>query len=1058
MRLLIVSLLISFLYGCNPLGEPVDIPEGFGISDDGNSLSSWDFKNASDYNYPSNYVEISSSSATLLTVDQTHSGTELNSGTHSGTYFDSLTNKITLYDKFHSSFSVDNIVSSKSGNLIGYWRMDNNWNDSSSFNNHGAGNDNATFSEDSYLGSASASLDGSRDAVNIGAAINEFNPNQGALSLWTKRSFTTVPSFFRYLFYFRADSDNNLNLIARSNGQLRLVYEENGNLHFSHAVKDWDELFPLNVWTHVVVTWDLSSNYIKLFVNGVETISIANTVALNGTLADMYIAYHGSSNQAWQGSVDDFALWNTFLSQTEIESIYNNQKIVYTELADSWTPHWNEIVGYWKMNGDWQDSSGNGNHATPNSNVSFTTGKVGSHAAAFSLSNSSGTLPNLSATLNGSTSFAINFWVSADSSLSNWDRLMEDTPGTGFSIVKTATSDQLRIGNWGVTASSVTCDACIDTDGSWFHHVITVYSGNYYWYVNGELKKTGSSVGGLSLPGATVIGGQNTASNIWSGKFDDFAIWRTGLSHVDVSLIYNRQKQKYSGEYISSVIDIGSAASWNFLETVTALPFAKELVVGSSESSTDYSSLTGDLSNGIIGYWSFNEASANSVSGDDFEDLSINNNHGVETGGVSFNQNGILKSAIELDGIDDYVSFGSVRDPASGPFSMFGWFNISDNNAANIRLLHITGGGGAMLSVDSDNDDSLNSTWGNNYSSLKMLYNQWVLVGVTWDNANFCLWLNGLKECSAGSSGVSVSGSLRIGHNLDYINGKADEFAVWDRSLSDSEIQQLYRRGGNRIKYQVKSCVDPACNCKSFNTAPVGNTNDCDGDGINNNLDTDDIYVANFIGPGGGGIISYSELFNRTAGNINYSCNTNTSDSNSSYCVNDEITFSGVSQSTAPSYNFNNMAPSASITNNRYFQYKILLEAQDNTACASIACLPEIQGISIGPTNRYYGGDPVVSSKNPLTYRSLGKISFDESGSCSLSYQLSSDGVTYYYFNGGSWTIAASESVALSSSASVISANITSFPVQSGSLYFKAFLNSDTTQSCAINSISVSNE
>ena len=58
-----------------------------------------------------------------------------------------------------------------------------------------------------------------------------------------------------------------------------------------------------------------------------------------------------------------------------------------TSLSSSWTPHYSDLIGYWKMDGDWQDSIGI-NHLTANDNATFSTAsKVGSYAGQFDGSN-----------------------------------------------------------------------------------------------------------------------------------------------------------------------------------------------------------------------------------------------------------------------------------------------------------------------------------------------------------------------------------------------------------------------------------------------------------------------------------------------------------------------------------------------------------------------------------------------------------------------------------------------------------------------------------------------
>lgn len=38
-----------------------------------------------------------------------------------------------------------------------------------------------------------------------------------------------------------------------------------------------------------------------------------------------------------------------------------------------------------------------------------------------------------------------------------------------------------------------------------------------------------------------------------------------------------------------------------------------------------------------------------------------------------------------------------------------------------------------------------------------------------------------------------------------------DEAALWSRALSDAEVLTLYRRGANRVKFQVRNCTSSTC-------------------------------------------------------------------------------------------------------------------------------------------------------------------------------------------------------------------------------------------------------
>ena len=181
--------------------------------------------------------------------------------------------------------------------------------------------------------------------------------------------------------------------------------------------------------------------------------------------------------------------------------------------------------------------------------------------------------------------------------------------------------------------------------------------------------------------------------------------------------------------------------------------------------------------------------------------------------------------------------------------------------------------------------------------------------------------------------------------------GEIDEVAIWSRTLTESDVRQLYRRGANRVKLQVKSCVDSSCNCKSYNVAPAGSETDCDGDGILNTADNDDTHKAEFIGPGGDGTTYYSELYNRNPTDVTFNCALNTTDSNPGVCVEDEITLAGSPKPTGPNFLDIDYTQFVTPSPNRYAQYRVYMEADENTACSGEPCLPELTSVNLNPVS-----------------------------------------------------------------------------------------------------------
>lgn len=211
------------------------------------------------------------------------------------------------------------------------------------------------------------------------------------------------------------------------------------------------------------------------------------------------------------------------------------------------------------------------------------------------------------------------------------------------------------------------------------------------------------------------------------------------------------------------------------------------------------------------------------------------------------------------------------------------------------------------------------------------------------------------------------------------------------------------------------------------------------------------------MGPGGDGTTHFSELLNRPSENINFVCDANASDSNDDICVQDEILLGGGSKPTSPLFSFEDFPEATQPEPNRYFQYRVNMEADENTACNGEPCLPELSSVNLNPTGepRYFGQTQVVTSKKPIYFDELQSISIEGASSC-VAFQLSPDGQTFYSFDGQKWAAASGESS--TNSAGELTTHITKFSEQfaPGNLYFKAFLRStDTRSQCSVGKINL---
>ena len=130
------------------------------------------------------------------------------------------------------------------------------------------------------------------------------------------------------------------------------------------------------------------------------------------------------------------------------------------------------------------------------------------------------------------------------------------------------------------------------------------------------------------------------------------------------------------------------------------------------------------------------------------------------------------------------------------------------------------------------------------------------------------------------------------------------------------------------------------------------------------------------------------------------------------------------------------------------------MEAEENTACGGEPCLPSVTAINFETANDYYDISPSVTSTTPITIsKEITKVEETVSGGCSVKYQFSSDGTNFSYYNSGSWT-SATDTESQANTVGQISSTLKDF-INSGSLYVRAYLTSNGTQSCELQNLTI---
>lgn len=213
--------------------------------------------------------------------------------------------------------------------------------------------------------------------------------------------------------------------------------------------------------------------------------------------------------------------------------------------------------------------------------------------------------------------------------------------------------------------------------------------------------------------------------------------------------------------------------------------------------------------NGIVSYWPFDDQNN---PGDDFLGL----NDGT-LNGPNWTRNGLANAALDFDGNNDYLDVGNFNI-SGDEMTISAWF-YADRFGTDPRVI-------SKASSTSLNDhdwmfgfDDYNSSYArilfrlktDNNSTLELRGNyvpryEWCYITASYDGSNMKIYLNGQEVASRSQSGniANSSKDVWIGANPTNashrpFNGRLDEIAIFDRALSQSEIQDIFEKGVDEI-------------------------------------------------------------------------------------------------------------------------------------------------------------------------------------------------------------------------------------------------------------------
>ncbi len=303
-------------------------------------------------------------------------------------------------------------------------------------------------------------------------------------------------------------------------------------------------------WHHFAAV-KTSTTSIAIFVDGKLHTTNSSTTAdstLTNASALLYVGIDGdASSNAFTGDIDQISIYNYALSAALVQSdvLDPSSALIGASPNDVFT---NGLVGYWKLDDDLIDSSGNGSTLTNVASTTYTQGKFG-NAANFESDSSQYMYVADNVPLSMTKEITMSAWIKPESVTGGTDfTIMAKWDGSNRSYSFIQNADRLQVTVFdGGTTSRIT--PAVLSVGTWYH-VAAVSAPNRpaEIYVNGVLITTSDNGNGLNPTGITDstarfhIGAYASQAGLtapYDGIIDNVRVYNRAFSSKEVDQLYN---------------------------------------------------------------------------------------------------------------------------------------------------------------------------------------------------------------------------------------------------------------------------------------------------------------------------------------------------------------------------------------------------------------------------------------------------------------------------------------------------------------------------------------
>jgi hypothetical protein len=639
-------------------------------------------------------------------------------------------------------------------------------------------------------------------------------------------------------------------------------------LNVNHATTVTD-----GAWHHIAAVYDGTANTIEIYVDGVASGSPVSVSALTvsefaNTDALLIGEDDVNNNPNYKGMLDDIRIWSDARTAGEISNY--KDKLLSGDEAN--------LVAYYTMESPdgttITDKTGNNRTGTlEDSNgvniVTLPTSAIDLDGTGDYVTTPVGLVNNLS-------TGTIETWVYLDS-LDSETIFTKQHDGTNtyavFSVGHTSNTGGGHLDGTdgkvyfrGLNAGGTLESETTLQTGQWYHLAITFTGSEARLYINGDLDKTQS--GDFAIPDDTAGGAANESrigswkgvSSDLDGKVGDFRVWndvRTSdevaqnfnhaLTGNESGLLANYQFEEIDGT--NSIVDSspnantgttgggptivdprpdiqGNAISLSTADTASGTMTAADVTGEATFTITDQPDHGTISLNSDTGDWTYTPT-ANYIGSDSFTIRATGATSGTDDETITLTvtastaaTNSPTQSALQFDGVDDYVDIGPMSENISGAYTFEAWvyYNpaaFTDNNW--MRIIDLGQGendDNLLLAIDPGSDQfSFDTRNGGVASAVKSdttaPTGQWIHVAAVNDGdpdnsglATGYLYINGELVKTETDNQQIAQDVARLNNyigqsnwpNESNMHGAVADMRIWNDARTSDEIKANYNK------------------------------------------------------------------------------------------------------------------------------------------------------------------------------------------------------------------------------------------------------------------------